>query len=762
MSAMHRLSASACLSLLLAVGCGTESKKEAREPSSGLVLEESSKEHLVGRRGRVRFEVRAEGSKGARASFQLAATSPSSGADASAPKAASRAGAATLEVTVRDEQHGELRFQGTTLDGDGALSADEERALRELFESALYAEVPLIGLDTACATDVLEPRLMAALLFPWQATLKYLTPDRAAYTRELANASSCHYFTQLDGEPDGRGAPTLPLLANAQAVPRAFGYLPFDDEGELGADGEEIKALITPDVNVFGPGQSLCRGACGADCEPNNCGEPKETFRCVQENGRNTGEKERWKVYTCGEHEGCIEHDACFDDCNGSFGVGSWDAAFCMRGCDLQAAAKHGAVQGLEWATGEGPFTREKSYEYATGERLRDEEMCPLALGLTVVPSSGVAPLAATIAWNFDVNEAADERCRLDLGDGSAPVTIDPCPARGEYAHEFAVPSELRNESGVYTVTLTRIGANQTATTDVQASWRFFASPTTGTAPLSTRLGWDGLRGVEKPLTCTLSFGDDSEPVEVENCATHPGVSHDYTEPGAYTVTLTVRGEDRPVTKTLVIDVDEKDEEPIHCAHVLDVSQWTARASFSYSGSASDGWESIEHTVSTTLEGTLTVVSQGGVGIGFSDNQPSGEAMLVETHHLDGELLVHREGAGAPLPEGSQILLNIDLADCTFNVHVQASVAGKSKWGDDSPPEDDEYWMGSFNSEWRPLSEDLTASFEGTYPAHSESFIFDSAELDAAYCVEDYSLIQIAGEDALGTAHVSWEFAPVM
>ncbi len=742
----------ACGLLLLASACGDTGRKSTTEPP--LTLSDLSSEHLAGRRGNVQFEVHAAGDRGARATFRLAGGR--TGGDSSATKGAAGDDASELEVVLHDETHAELRYAGTTLDGAGALSDDEAAALRKLVESALYTEIPLIGLDTPCATsEVIEPRLLAALLVPFQAVLKYLTPDLTRETETQAAASSCRYFSQLDAKPDLRTAPVLPLLANAQAVPMAFGYLPFDAEGELASAerSSELRTKQKPDVDVYGPGQSMCRGACGADCEPTNCGEPEQEWRCVQEGGRNTGDKERYTVYTCGEHEGCIEHDACFDSCNETHGVGSWDAAFCMRACDLQAASSYGALQGLEWARGKGPFTHEKSYEYASGERIRDEKMCPLNFGLTVTPNSGMAPLRAKVEWEFDVNESAAERCRLDLGDGSPPVTLDPCPARGTHEHTFKLPSEMYNKSGAYQVSLTRIGADQTATSDVQANWSFKATPSSGKAPLSTQLSWEGFSGVDRALTCTLNFGDGSEPEVIENCQRTSSTQHVYADVGAYTATLSVRGGGRTLTRAIVIEV--RDEATEDCSILSQATRFSATATFSYAVSASYYSEHVQHQASATLTGTLVFKDEGGDGISYDVTDPNGNVMYSERTDLDGEFLLLEQGSGAPLGEGSQILLNINRRDCTFNIHVQASVSGTRKWAD-GPVEEADFWVSSFNSENIPFPKGLSASFSGNYPARSW---VDDPELSAFYYFDDYRVVHALGEENLGSAQVSWQIA---
>ena len=265
---------------------------------------------VAGQRGGVRFEAAPEGELGARARFTLldegSATglrAKAEGAEGDAPPSEFR----EIEVRIIDETHGELSFGGVTIDGYGALDEEQEAALAALAATPLFVDSAMIPLDLACTGELVEPRVMASLLMPLQAVEKYLVGDRERLATSLAGASACRYFTPLDAPPtDERPEPDLPLLSNGQVVPMTFGYLPFDDRGELPSlqmkarrveidlgDGAGERGLA-PDVNVFGPGGSMCRGACGAGCAENNCGEPKQEWRCVQKDGQNTGAKQLW------------------------------------------------------------------------------------------------------------------------------------------------------------------------------------------------------------------------------------------------------------------------------------------------------------------------------------------------------------------------------------------------------------------------------------------------------------------------------------
>ena len=132
-------------------------------------------------------------------------------------------------------------------------------------------------------------------------------------------------------------------------------------------------------INETGPCDAKCRGACGADCELENCLRTVE-HRCeVDDQGRKTGYDERYLIYDCGLHEGCIEHDACYDTCNQTYGCDSWLATACMHDfirntnfaasdinfyCDQKAILHYGLDNTYNWAYGEGPQPVREVFEY--------------------------------------------------------------------------------------------------------------------------------------------------------------------------------------------------------------------------------------------------------------------------------------------------------------------------------------------------------------------------------------------------------------
>ena len=145
-----------------------------------------------------------------------------------------------------------------------------------------------------------------------------------------------------------------------------------------------------------------------------------------------------------------------------------------------------------------------------------------LAASLTAMPTSGLAPLTVDFT---DASTGAITSWLWDFGDGVTSASQH--------------PSHTYSEPGSYTVTLTVTGSggSDTASASITAQAAtltadFTATPTSGLAPLTVDFT-DASTGA---VTSWLwDFGDG-----VTSASQHP--SHTYSEPGSYTVTLTVTG----------------------------------------------------------------------------------------------------------------------------------------------------------------------------------------------------------------------------
>ena len=133
-----------------------------------------------------------------------------------------------------------------------------------------------------------------------------------------------------------------------------------------------------------------CRGVCGADCARNCKPEPDRYGCATNPDGRSHSICLHRGVQTCGSHDGCRHHDACYDWC-ADHGSGSV-ADSCHRWCDLGCLCDYGVQQCATWALGYGPFDSTMTFY--------DESISP-----TYGPFPGacpaVAPMIALDALRF-------------------------------------------------------------------------------------------------------------------------------------------------------------------------------------------------------------------------------------------------------------------------------------------------------------------------------------------------------------------------
>ena len=280
---------------------------------------------------------------------------------------------ATVELvaTMQSAERCTLTWAGVTLDGAGALTEEEAAALEDLAGSPLAESLALIPLELGCLGDAVEPDLLAGLLVPWQALLKYRAIDRAAEVEALAARASCGYFVEWQDLGGGSERPPAPdglLLGHDSPVPAVFSYFPFDADGAAAPASAKAGAFVGP--------CGYCRGACGPDCPARNTAVDTE-LRCeIGPDQQRTGNKVEYTIITCGSHTGCIEHDDCYDDCGTGRRCDSIRAAVCRRKCDAAAVLEYGPAKCASWMRGGGPFEEDKKfvYEIPTGTPYPDDE----------------------------------------------------------------------------------------------------------------------------------------------------------------------------------------------------------------------------------------------------------------------------------------------------------------------------------------------------------------------------------------------------
>ena len=108
------------------------------------------------------------------------------------------------------------------------------------------------------------------------------------------------------------------------------------------------------------PSGSLCRGACGPNCDTCDPPEDEAEEKVVCEED---GDRHRWWFYPkyqiCRSHQGCRDHDACYDWCAATFGEkGLIGLIFgpCHRACDFECICNYGAKQCVTWIGGGLPY----------------------------------------------------------------------------------------------------------------------------------------------------------------------------------------------------------------------------------------------------------------------------------------------------------------------------------------------------------------------------------------------------------------------
>jgi hypothetical protein len=297
-----------------------------------------------------------------------------------------------------NEGNASLTWAGVTIDGKGELTPEERAAFNDLFDSDLMHGLKYIPLDAACqGEEEISPQQVASLLFPLQMRFKYQITNRQEEAQHIGSFSKCDYMISEEYIAEDS---SVIQLSPSSPVPVVIGFFPFDAEGAAESTSSlsqgakaaclqqeivasEILAIPQPDifdpgdgVDKVGPCGALCRGACGADCDLDNCILSIDHHCELDENGNNTGYTYQALIYDCGMHRGCINHDDCYDICNMANGCNSWSAAICRHSvlpggadlkagfCDQTAIWEEGPLDPALWAYGFGYMSDRKTFIY--------------------------------------------------------------------------------------------------------------------------------------------------------------------------------------------------------------------------------------------------------------------------------------------------------------------------------------------------------------------------------------------------------------
>ena len=335
------------------------------------------------------------------------------------------AGSTTVGSRLLGDGSATLTWSGLELNGIGPRTDAEKSALTQLSTSTLAGALARVPLEIGCVANSDAPQL-AALLFPWQMLLKYVDANRATSVKTFAKAVSCAYFHELTLDGGAYPPATSRLrLENDTLVPNVFGIFPFDKNGATELTGV-AQSLVG---DAIGPCGALCRGACGPDCTPNNCQVGSVDRQCSRNSdGTNNGMATSNVKLSCGVHQGCIDHDQCYDDCHKDNGCGTWAAASCRRGCDTAAAGTWGVENATSWMNGGGPFARQQEFLFTDVHTVYDPTHCPPGTTCTVTLSAYAAGDGGTSDGG-----ANDVACEL----GAGRYVLDP----GSFAGCFVTNS---------------------------------------------------------------------------------------------------------------------------------------------------------------------------------------------------------------------------------------------------------------------------------------------------------------------------------
>ena len=231
-----------------------------------------------------------------------------------------------------------------------AIQKSEIEALVRSWRSAgASAPVRIDGFASTDGTDELNWSLSCRRALAVQTEVLRPSSGRtpgvpSSFVRALAQGETTEFGPTL---ADNRRA-TIETTAGLTPPPVTCGTAPPCPIGTSGAP-----LLINPGI----PSGSLCRGACGANC-PDSCTREPDVTLCIPDS---TGACHVECTYTgilnCGTHQGCRDHDACYDDCAARLGERDLcPSGSCHCDCDVACIRDHSFLDCAAWARGGGTF----------------------------------------------------------------------------------------------------------------------------------------------------------------------------------------------------------------------------------------------------------------------------------------------------------------------------------------------------------------------------------------------------------------------
>ncbi|RIH82294.1 VCBS repeat protein [Calidithermus terrae] len=186
----------------------------------------------------------------------------------------------------------------------------------------------------------------------------------------------------------------------------------------------------------------------------------------------------------------------------------------------------------------------------------------PVISSFAGTPASGAAPLQVTFSWAISDPDGNALTCKLDVdNDGSFEYTLGNCTSSSTQKHTYGsagsytaklVVSDPANASAQQTATVTVSSPNQAPAVN-----SFSASPSSGTAPLTTTFSWNVSDPDGDSLTCKLDVDNNGTfEYTLDNCTSGSSQQHTYGAAGSYTARLVVTDGQKENSKTATVTVN--------------------------------------------------------------------------------------------------------------------------------------------------------------------------------------------------------------
>ncbi|WP_084542410.1 PKD domain-containing protein [Calidithermus chliarophilus] len=186
----------------------------------------------------------------------------------------------------------------------------------------------------------------------------------------------------------------------------------------------------------------------------------------------------------------------------------------------------------------------------------------PVISSFAGTPASGVAPLQVTFSWAISDPDGNALTCKLDVNnDGTFEYTLSNCTSSSTQKHTYGsagsytaklVVSDPANASAQQTATVTVSSPNQAPAVN-----SFSASPSSGTAPLTTTFSWNVSDPDGDSLTCKLDVDNNGTfEYTLDNCTSGSSQQHTYGAAGSYTARLVVSDGQKENSKTTTVTVN--------------------------------------------------------------------------------------------------------------------------------------------------------------------------------------------------------------